>query len=321
VLDSVAFCRLLATGSRLARWSCALGWLCRCATPAPEAARPDPTGEAASRHRVDVDSHAVGLTDAKGRQHGSQSAAQAQTGATGFTTPDASTSAAEHPSDAADRDEAAALPPGVEPGELSIEHVPGHRNIYVVQGRATTRRALVYLPGMCGNILAMQSFSRELSARVTIVGLLGDTPCGNGRYKWSRNVPFIHERIQTALEHVKQQRGDRLDTEQVIAFGYSQGATRAQALAEAYPERYPWVVMGSAPVRPSADKLSQTRSVLLLLGSEEPERLMYDGEAALTAAGRRVRLMTLPGAFHGQYGTQGAEVVADGLDWLLAHDH
>ena len=63
--------------------------------------------------------------------------------------------------------------------------------------------------------------------------------------------------MQAALNRLNQQRGSQLSLDGVILFGYSQGADRAEKLAQRFPKLFPRVVLGGPPMRASAVKLAK----------------------------------------------------------------
>jgi pimeloyl-ACP methyl ester carboxylesterase len=128
----------------------------------------------------------------------------------------------------------------------------------------------------------------------------------------------IHQRIQRALAAVREARGGVLQQNDVVLFGYSQGASRAEALVARYPEQYRWVVLGGPPLRPTVAALQHAASVVVFGGERENTAQMSRGARDLSAAGVRSRYFEIPGATHGQFGASGNAVIGDALRWLLA---
>jgi len=210
------------------------------------------------------------------------------------------------------------LPDDVKPGVPVVLHVPGDAALRVIQGEASSREAIVYLPGLCGDITAVDSWAHAASRHGTLVAVNGDLRCRGGRrYRWSTNLAAIQRRIDRALEVVRASRGGQLRTRQLTLIGYSQGATRAQALAARYPERYPRVLLGSPPVRPSEQKLSGVQAVAVVGGQLEHKAKMREGVAELRDAGEPVRFLVLPDAGHGHYGPEADRVMGQALDFLF----
>jgi predicted esterase len=211
------------------------------------------------------------------------------------------------------------LPDGVRIGARTSVRVPEDRDVLVYSGPAEARRAFVYLHGICGNPLAPETWAHVVTTRGTLIVVRGESPCAErpGRFSWKAPVPAIAGRIDRALAAVRRYRGGLLDTDQVVLIGYSQGAARAEALAQAFPERFPLVVLASGPSAPDPEALAATSGIAVLCGSEEWSEPLETGVAALNAAGLRAHFFTLPGAHHGDYGYAGARVIDDALAWLL----
>ena len=128
-----------------------------------------------------------------------------------------------------------ALPEGAEPGVLSQVAVPGDRPLYVVHGMPSTRRALVYLHGVCGDVTAVRSWTLPVSRHGTLIALLGDKRCDvPNRYRWDDSTAELDARIDRAVGVVAQARNGLLDSSELAVLGYSQGATRAAVLVRSF---------------------------------------------------------------------------------------
>jgi hypothetical protein len=214
----------------------------------------------------------------------------------------------------------ARLPEGVVPGALElVPEADGRRKLRVIHGAPTTRRAIAYFAGLCGNSRAPEAWAQVVSRYATLIVLQGDLHCPgqSGRYKWSQDLVALDRRIAAALRVVAERRGGALDTTAVAVMGYSQGATRAGQLAGRFPERYPWVIAAGIPERPRLDRLGAARAVAVLGGEQEPTQHMRDGVGDLTQAGKNVRFFLLPGAAHGQYGPRGSEVLDEAFRFVF----
>lgn len=210
------------------------------------------------------------------------------------------------------------LPEGVLPGSTVELQVPGDRPLRVVHAGPRERRALVYLPGMCGSTRAMDPWSALASHYGTMIILSADLPCeGRPGTRWPKDVSLIQARIDKALDAVKAARGGLLDTEALALVGYSQGAHRGEGLAARYPERYPYLILGGSPEAPSPANLGRARAVAILGGEREDSSHMQAGEAALRRAGVRSRFFLLPRAPHGDYGPEGRAVLGQVFSWMF----
>ncbi len=208
------------------------------------------------------------------------------------------------------------LPIDVVPGVPTKVPVPGDRAAFAIHAPAETTRAIVYLHGMCGNVRAVESWKDVLATSGTLVAILGDKACGGGRFRWGRNLDQVEARVEQALRAVQRARGGLLDIEHPVLFGYSQGADRAEALAARFPKHYRRVVLGGAPRMPRLSHLGDTTAVALFAGELEVSGNMRVGAEVLAAAGKPARFFLLPKAKHGEFGPEGARVMAELFSWL-----
>ena len=213
-----------------------------------------------------------------------------------------------------------ALPAHIQPGEPVVMKVPGDSPIHVFHAPASSRRAMVYLHGVCGDILAIRSWAKAAAEFATLIALYGDAPCRTqpGRYSWRDPLVTIQKRILHAVEIVAAAREGLLDRDSLTLFGYSQGAARAERLVEQYPERYPYVILGGPPTEPAADPLGSAKAVVVIGGERENTDHMEAGAKALVSAGRRARFLVFPSASHGQFGPEASRVIREALTWLYA---
>lgn len=210
------------------------------------------------------------------------------------------------------------LPEGLKLGEFYEKTMPGDRNLRVAHSRAETQRAIVYLHGMCGNSRGADRFEKLLTEYASVVVVRANIPCEDRPgFRWPQEPELIESRIAAALAVVREERAGQLDVEQPVLFGYSQGAHRAEKLAQAYPERYRTLVLGGPPTAPDPAKMPGVDKVVVIVGELEDSDHMIAGYEAMTAAGRNARLYTLPGAHHGDYGASGNRVVGEVFRWLF----
>jgi len=228
--------------------------------------------------------------------------------------PDAAVAASVEPSEPAP-----ALPAGIEPGVLSDLEVTGDAPVVLVHGQASARRVLVYLHGACGDIRAPRAWASVSSRFGTLVAVRGDRACGKGdRRYWGPDTIKLQARIRSALARVAEVRGELVDVDDVVLIGYSQGATRAQELARAFPEQYPRVVLAGIPVAPSARHLARARAVAVLGGELELKTHMKTGVWALKAQDVAVRFDVFPKASHGEFGPDAERVMGEALEWVVS---
>ena len=207
-------------------------------------------------------------------------------------------------------------PPHVPLGEELA--IPGDRAAYVLPGREGDRRVIVYLHGMCGDVTAPDYFRAALQQHGTLLALRGDTPCANDRFKWRDDSAKIQQRLSVALKRLNALNGTELSLDGAILFGYSQGADRAEKLAQHFPKLFSRVVLGGPPMRASPRKLGAAQRVAIFGGELETTETMRSGAEALQAAGIACRYFTLECAHHGYYGTRAEEQLAEVLAWVAA---
>lgn len=213
----------------------------------------------------------------------------------------------------------AAPPPVSPPAPLPPVRVavPGDRPVLVLEGAASTSRALLYFHGKCGDPEGFRAWAPAAHRVGTLISMLGDIPCkGGGRTRWSTNPRSLDARVRAAVAAVEAATGRRLDAPPIV-FGYSQGALVAEALATRWPERYPRVVLAAGPRAPRSPRLGELAAVLLVAGELDTRHHLIDAANKLVQRGVRARYLELPGAKHGQYGPEAEAQIAAGLDWLL----
>jgi predicted esterase len=197
-------------------------------------------------------------------------------------------------------------------------NIPDDRPVYVLPGNPGDPRVIIYLPGMCGDATAADFFRETVRAHGTLIAVRGDTPCENGRFKWRDDASKIQTRIRTAFKLVNALHGGELQLEQALLFGYSQGAERAEKVAQRYPQQYPRVVLGGPPMKASPVRLARAQRVAILGGELETTENMRLGVDALQTAGIKCRYFTLECAYHGYFGTSAETQLTEVLDWVTA---
>jgi predicted esterase len=194
--------------------------------------------------------------------------------------------------------------------------VPGDKPIYWLPGDSGDPRVIVYLHGLCGDVSAADFFREAVRKHGSLLGLRGDTACPGERFKWRDGPSEMHRRILRALQRAQELRGGGLDISRVLLFGYSQGADRAEKLAERYPQLFSRVVLGGPPMRASPTRLARASAVAILGGELETTENMQAGAQALAAAGIRSRFFMLDCAYHGWYGSSAEEQLSEVLQWI-----
>jgi len=208
--------------------------------------------------------------------------------------------------------------PAFEPGVPVTVPVPHDRPLYVVHAPAEVKRALIYLHGWCGRPEAPEAWKHAAARHGTLIALTAEIHCPNGRTRWSKtNTGEQHERIQRAMQVVREARGGALDPSDVVLIGYSQGAARAYRLAKRFPSFYPRLVLGGPPEAPAPGWFPSARAIAVLGGELETTESMREGTADLQEAGMLARYFMIPAAGHGSFGPEAETLMDEVLSWLL----
>jgi pimeloyl-ACP methyl ester carboxylesterase len=188
--------------------------------------------------------------------------------------------------------------------------------IYVLRGAHGGAAPIVVLHGMCSHALGYaQSFQWSAAEKGVLVAPQGDRPCSGPWASWSLDLHNIDERVQLAFRSV----GMSEPLHDVTVVGYSQGASRAEALARKWPDRYSRLVLIASPDAPSARGLGKLRAAVMMAGERDRQDLMKQGIASFRAAGVPVTFKVIPGARHGQMGPAPESTMGEALDWLWDH--
>lgn len=186
--------------------------------------------------------------------------------------------------------------------------------VFVLRGKRLGPEKLVFLHGMCGHGLGyVQSFQHAAARKGTLIAPQADVECGDGPgAKWSQDVTALDARITAALREL----GHTEPIVDVCVMGMSQGATRAAALARAFPERYTRLVSMGAPTRVDPGGLRHLRGAVLMVGERERKDLMRASEQALKRQGVPATSLIIPDADHAGMGPTPEQTMGEALDWL-----
>jgi pimeloyl-ACP methyl ester carboxylesterase len=203
-------------------------------------------------------------------------------------------------------------------GPTRMEELPGtNPPVYVMRGRTQGASPIVFLHGMCGHGLGYaQSFQFAAARKGVVIAPQGDKPCGGPWASWTADLAAIDARIVDSFRAI----GAREPLRDVTVIGYSQGASRAEALARKWPERYSRLVLIGAPDAPSPRGLDHVRSVVMMAGERDRLDLMQTGAAAFRAANIPAIFQAIPEARHGEMGPHPEQTMGAALDWLWEND-
>ncbi|GEM_PF-1207692 len=185
---------------------------------------------------------------------------------------------------------------------------------FVMRGQPKGPGRLVFLHGMCGHGLGYaQSFQFSASKWGTLIAPQGDVICGTGPWaRWSSNLTTLNDRIDDAFRAL----GASGPIEEITVIGYSQGATRAEALVRKWPSKYTRLVLMAAPQAPSTQGLSELRAAVTMAGQRDRQDLMKAGARSLRAVGVPAKYLMIPEATHGSMGPTPEQTMGDALSWL-----
>lgn len=194
--------------------------------------------------------------------------------------------------------------------------VPGDRPAVVVRGARAHRVQMLFIPGMCvhpgGYVMA---FQHTAAARGDLLAVQGDVSCGGdgSMRRWSGDLAAMDRRIEAAF-----QAAGFGEPREVIVIGYSQGAERAQRLVARWPAKYSSAVLMASPIDPTPKELARANAVVLMAGTFDAQARMRNAVGSLRRASIPVTFLEIPGARHGQMGTDPERTMAAALDFVEA---
>jgi pimeloyl-ACP methyl ester carboxylesterase len=212
----------------------------------------------------------------------------------------------------------APAPPPDRPVEVVSVDVPGDIPAFVLHGARGTNAFMVFLHGRCSHAMGyVQAFAFAAAKKGTVIAPQGDQTCGSGPLRrWSLDIEKVNRRIEAALQAAGYT--DEAAWKDIVVIGYSEGASRAEALAARYPERYSRAILIGAPATPSAARLYRSRGAVMMAGERDSQEPMKAGMRALKAAGVPSTYIMIPGAAHGQL-NDAERIMGEALDWLWAN--
>jgi pimeloyl-ACP methyl ester carboxylesterase len=202
------------------------------------------------------------------------------------------------------------------PIRMEALHPDAKPPTFVMRGSPKGEARMVFLHGMCGHGLGYaQSFQFSAAKKGTLVAPQGDRSCGGPWAAWSSDLEALDARIVAAFREL----GHADPIDDVLLMGYSQGASRAEALARKWPARYTRLILMAAPAAISPRGLSSLRAAVMMAGERDRQDLMKAGRRAMLAAGIPSTFIVIPEATHGAMGPTPEKTMGEALDWLFAH--
>jgi pimeloyl-ACP methyl ester carboxylesterase len=216
------------------------------------------------------------------------------------------------PSSSADAGSAAA-PPG--PVRVESVTVGAGRSVFVLRG-ARGGKAGVFLHGLCGAPqFYLEAFANAAADYGPFIAPNGDAAC-NGAYRsWSGKLAPLETQIEEGLRAA----GVSGPLQGVLLVGYSMGGTRALSLAQRAPERFTRLILIGTPETPSPKGLEHLLGAVMMAGSRDRQDKMKAGARAFERAGISSTFMALPGAAHGEMGSDAERVMGEAFHWLEAN--
>jgi pimeloyl-ACP methyl ester carboxylesterase len=212
---------------------------------------------------------------------------------------------------------AASTQPPAETGPLRIEALDPNETpaTFVMRGGRPAPGRIVFLHGMCGHAHGYaQSFQYSAARYGSLVAPQADVVCGKGPWaKWSADTDALDARITSAFKSL----GHQEPIDDVLVIGYSQGATRAEALARKWPERYTRLILMGAPTATQAHGLKHLRATVMMAGERDRQDLMKQSARALTASSIPSTFIMIPEATHGAMGPTPEKTMQEALDWVF----
>lgn len=223
----------------------------------------------------------------------------------------------------------AARPPSAAPAEeppvtvarqglSDVEEIAVEGDLPAYALRSAGELTAVFLGGSCTHPRAsMEVLRRAATEHGTIVALQGDQPCKGepSLRRWSPDASALSDRIDAALRAAGVAQASDL-----VVIGYSQGAERAEWLANRFREKYTRFVLVAGPIVPSPGRFGGARGVVAMAGPGDVRENMALGARRLRRSSIPAIYMELPTrGQHSELAPAAAEAVSGALEWLEAN--
>jgi dipeptidyl aminopeptidase/acylaminoacyl peptidase len=212
-------------------------------------------------------------------------------------------------------------------GPFEAPFAPGRTVYFGVPPRAAgPRRLIANLHGMCNPpAYACGHWLRAGTERGFVVCPTGNASCGPGAYNaptWTTGAPQMAADLERAVAAVDAAYPGEISPEGAVLTGFSKGGYAAPAIAARHPGRFAYLLINEADVALDVASLRKAgvRAVALVAGEIGSQVAGERRTAArLQAQGFPAKLWIMPKAGH-HYSADIDAIMADALDWLVAHD-
>jgi len=214
--------------------------------------------------------------------------------------------------------------PNATPASAPASAVPRHEPVHVEQAKLPSGKIgfvlrggrgpdrIAFLHGLCGHGMGyLQSFQFTAAEHGIAAAPHGDVGCSAEWRTWSYDLGAIDQQIQESLAAA-----GAPDARGITLMGYSLGATRAEALARKYPDRYDALVLMGAPTTPQPTRLKHLRAAAMMAGAKDRQDHMKAAAKAFERAGIPSRYFVIPNATHGAMGDTPEKTIDEVFDWL-----
>lgn len=176
---------------------------------------------------------------------------------------------------------------------------------------------IVFLPGLCSNAYAyLLAFPEAARSHGGVVAIDGDQPCGDpksGFHSFTWSPTLQRARVEAALAAAE----GEAPSDGFVLVGYSAGASIAQMMHQAWPERFPRLVLIAPPEDPDPKRLAKAHGVVSMSCRFDVPYRMKAATSALEKQGTPSIYLEMPGCTHGNV-TEGERLFGEAFDWLLA---
>ena len=210
---------------------------------------------------------------------------------------------------------ASGVPARAEPTVETVE-VPGDLATFLVRREGGPAK-VVFLHGYCSQGLPYaEAIKHAAYDQGGMLAIQADKVCDDGSTRrWTNTREQLDARIVAAYRAA----GYSSPPSDLIVIGYSEGAVLAEMLAHLNPRRYSRAILIGAPRKPQEFRFRHARATVMMAGEVDRQDHLRAGARELSASGIPSTFLELPGAKHGQMGTDAERVMAEAFSFLVTH--